>query len=486
MTGTEAAAPPSPARKNNAATGNPEHFSLSRLFFSFYLVAMGSFVIIVFIADFIISNAQRGITDEYSRRFMRGTILLIEEDLLRHPRHTWAYHIKALNEKFSYRLDIVDRETLKLPKLQEEKLDQGNIAVVYNGEMLFRRIKGTQKVLALGPLSTHNNTEMGESGGMPLELRLQLLSWSLIGLIFAVALWFWLRPIWRDLKALSQTTRALGEGDFSARTQASNSKLFAPLAITLNGMAERIQKLIADQRELTSSISHELRTPIARLRFALEMLPESHDEKERERLWNMMEQDLVELDQLIDASLTYARLERENTAKVFCCIPLAEWVEDEVDALRPLSRQLNIETDTSTLPLDCKAAIIRTLMPYALKNLLRNAFKYAQSHIIIQCKIVDNQVCIYVDDDGIGIPDDERERVFQAFTRLDRSRDRTTGGHGLGLAIVRRVLDMHRGTARVEDSPLGGARFTLCWPLAQSSEQPTCPENAVLPDQIEK
>ena len=450
-----------------------EHFSLSRLFFSFYLVAMGSFVIIVFIADFIISNAQRGITDEYSRRFMRGTIVLIEEDLQRHPSHTWAYHLKSLNEKFSYRLDVVGKETLNLPKAQAEKLDQGGIAIAHNGEILYHHIKGTSKVLMVGPLSARNNPELGESG-MPLELRLQLLSWSLIGLIFAVALWFWLRPIWRDLEALSQTARALGEGNFSARNATTRSKLFEPLAITLNGMAERIQQLIANQRELTSSISHELRTPIARLRFALEMLPESDEAAEQERLWAMMEQDLVELDQLIDASLTYSRLERENPTQIFCRTPLAEWLEDEIDALRPLSHDLNIDLDSSALPVDCKTDIIRTMMPYALKNLLRNAFKYAQSKITIHCEITGNRVCIYVDDDGIGIPESERERVFQAFTRLDRSRDRTTGGHGLGLAIVRRVLAMHHGTAKVEDSPLGGARFTICWPLTQNSAATPC------------
>lgn len=473
MTGTEAQ---TSTTDEETAAWRHEHFSLSRLFFSFYLVAMGSFVVIVFIADFIISNAQRGITDEYSRRFMRGTILLIEEDLLRRPSHTWDYHLKALNEKFSYRLEVVNRDKLKLEKNQAQKLDQGSIAIDHKGEMFYHRIEGTQKVLVVGPLTARNTGEMAE-GGMPLELRLQLLSWSLIGLIFAVALWFWLRPIWRDLESLSQTARALGDGDFSARTPAeTRSKLFAPLALTLNGMADRIQKLIANQRELTSSISHELRTPIARLRFALEMLPESHDPDERQRMLAMMEQDLVELDQLIDASLTYARLEREETAQVFTSTALAEWLEDQVDALRPLGRNLNIETDTRALPPDCKADIIRTMLPYALKNLLRNAFKYSQSQVIIRCETLNERACIHVEDDGIGIPESERERVFQAFTRLDRSRDRTTGGHGLGLAIVRRVLDMHGGTARVENSALGGARFTICWPINHDKPSPDCPE----------
>lgn len=467
MTGTEPAAPPAPAPpEKNRGSRREGRYRLSQLFFNFYLVAMGSFVVIAFLADFIISSAQRGITDDYARRFMRGTVLLIEEDLLRHPRHNWQREIKALNGKFAYRLELVERQSLThLPPAQMEKLDQGDIAIVQNGEVLYHLIKGSKQVLMVGPL-TQDKPEV-TPGGMPLELRLQLLTWSLIGVIFAIALWFWLRPIWRDLETLRQTARALGDGDFSARSPTTRSKLFAPLSLTLNGMAERIQQLIANHRELTSTISHELRTPIARLRFALEMLSESTEASERERLWIMMEQDLVELDQLIDTSLTYARLERNTPLRDFYRVAFAEWLEDEVESLRPLAGNLSIETELANLPEECLVDVNRKLMPYAFKNLLRNAFKYAQSKIIVSAEITADRACVHVDDDGIGIPAEHRERVFQAFTRLDRARDRATAGHGLGLAIARRVLDMHGGTATTEPSPLGGARFTLSWPRYQ-------------------
>ena len=102
-------------------------------------------------------------------------------------------------------------------------------------------------------------------------------------------------------------------------------------------------------------------------------------------------------------------------------------------------------------------------MPYALRNLLRNAFKYAQQNILVSAELVDEQIRIHVDDDGIGIPEEEREHVFSAFSRLDRSRDRATGGYGLGLAIARRVMELHGGTACAGSAALGGARITLSW-----------------------
>ena len=188
---------------------------------------------------------------------------------------------------------------------------------------------------------------------------------------------------------------------------------------------------------------------------------------ERERLWAMMEGDLDELDHLIDTSLTYARFEREAPEPHFSSVYFAEWLCEEVDAVRLLGHDLKITVDTEKLPENLDIDVDRKAMPYALRNLLRNAFKYAGRQIIVSAQLQDGKIVVHVDDDGIGIPPEDRENVFSAFTRLDRSRDRATGGYGLGLAITRRVLELHGGTATADASPLGGARFTLAWPLAQ-------------------
>ena len=477
MTGTEPGSRPGEA--GAPAAGRPlfrvqlprwrgSGYSLSRLFFNFYLLAMGSFVAIAFTADLVISAAQRGITDDYARRFMRGTITLIESELYRTPRSAWSRKIEELDEKFSYRLGIVERITLDrvLTPAQVAKLDAGDIAIDHDGDVMYHRLGTSSKVLVVGPLAAGRNPEIKE--GLPLDLRLRLLTWSLIGVIFAVALWFWVRPVWRDLESLRQAARSLGDGDFEARSTEVRTQLFSPLADTMNSMADRVQQLIATHRELSSAISHELRTPIARMRFALEMLSGTDEAAERERLWAMMEADLDELDHLIDTSLTYARFEREAPEPHFSSVDFAEWLEDEVDAVRLLGRDLEIVVDTSRLPEDLHVDLDRKAMPYALRNLLRNAFKYAARRIEVSAELAgDGRVLVHVDDDGIGIPPDARENVFTAFTRLDRSRDRATGGYGLGLAITRRVLELHGGTATADAAPIGGARFTLAWQASQ-------------------
>ncbi|MEN3373279.1 ATP-binding protein [Dechloromonas sp. ZS-1] len=442
-------------------------YSLSKLFFNFYLLAMGSFVAIAFTADFVISTAQRGITDDYARRFMRGTITLIEDELFRQPRSTWSRKIKELDEKFSYNLGIVERITLDrtLTPAQVIKLDAGDIAIDHDGDIMYHRLGTSSQVLVVGPLASGRNPELAER--MPLELRLRLLTWSLTGVIFGIALWFWVRPVWRDLEALRQTARDLGDGNFESRAPSARSQLFAPLSDTMNGMAERVQQLIATHKELSCGISHELRTPIARMRFALEMLSETDEQSERQRLWSMMEADLDELDHLIDTSLTYARFEREAPAAHFSRVLLDTWLTQEVDSVRLLGRDLSITVDTTQLPETQEVDLDRKAMPYALRNLLRNAFKYANRQIAVSAHLDGEQIVLHVDDDGIGIPEGEREHIFSAFTRLDRSRDRSTGGYGLGLAIARRVLELHGGTALAEASPLGGARFTLRWKAVQ-------------------
>ncbi|TXH04390.1 MAG: two-component sensor histidine kinase [Rhodocyclaceae bacterium] len=474
MTGTEAPPPESTGKERSLGLARSlfrvslprwrgGRYSLSKLFFNFYLLAMGSFVAIAFTADFVISTAQRGITDDYARRFMRGTITLIEDELFRHPRREWQKTIKDLDEKFSYRLGIVERMTLdrKLTNDQVNKLDAGDIAIDHAGDIMYHRLGTSSQVLVVGPLASNRNPEVTDR--LPLELRLRLLTWSLIGVIFAVALWFWIRPVWRDLETLRQTARDLGDGHFDARSPAARTQLFAPLSDTMNSMAERIRQLLATHRELSCGISHELRTPIARMRFALEMLTETDEREERERLWAMMEADLDELDQLIDTSLTYARFEREAPEAHLSTVRFAEWLSDEVDAVRLLGRQLDVSVDTEKLPANLCVDLDRKAMPYALRNLLRNAFKYAAKRISVNAEMAGENILIHVDDDGIGIPPGEREHIFSAFTRLDRSRDRSTGGYGLGLAIARRVLELHGGTATADASPLGGARFTLTW-----------------------
>ena len=207
------------------------------------------------------------------------------------------------------------------------------------------------------------------------------------------------------------------------------------------------------------------------MRFVTEMLTDADSPDERRRLQTMMNDDLEELDSLVDSSLVYSRFERELPEPHLTRVDFEAWLNEKVDAIRILGRSLELHVDCAALPPGQLVELDQKSMPYALTNLLRNAIKYTKSRIVISAEVKGNHIFVHVDDDGLGIAKADRQRVFKAFARLDRSRDRATGGHGLGLAIVRLILEQHGGTAVAEASPLGGARFTLSWPLLHDVTQ---------------
>ncbi|KVU63814.1 histidine kinase [Burkholderia ubonensis] len=287
--------------------------------------------------------------------------------------------------------------------------------------------------------------------------------WLVLAFVFAapaLAAYRWMRPVWSDLVMVRERAIDFTGGRFNTRARESHSVIIGPLARTLNALAMRMERLIAAQRDLTNGISHELRTPLARVRFALEILREPGSAAEYESALDGIAQDVTELDELIDMSLTYARLEYSSLQSNLESTALAAWLEHQVNDAALLYPEKTIETRIA-IATDVRVEMDRRLMSYAMRNLLRNASKYARSRIVVGIAIDHGNIGVYVEDDGPGVPESERERIFEAFVRLDRR----TGGYGLGLAITRQVLQAHNGRIAVVDpAELGGARFEISWP----------------------
>jgi two-component system OmpR family sensor kinase len=224
-------------------------------------------------------------------------------------------------------------------------------------------------------------------------------------------------------------------------------------------MAARIADLLESQKNLLHSVSHELRTPIARLGFGLELLGAKTDDAALKRRIEAMERDLAELDELVKELLGMTRLDSAQALQAQS-LELAPLLHGCAEALQPAPPGLSCELAPALGSIEGDAR----LLARAVGNLLRNAAKYATGRIVLQARREGGTIEIAVEDDGPGIPESERERVFEPFFRLDRSRDRATGGFGLGLSIARKAVLLHRGTLRVEESSLGGARFVITLP----------------------
>lgn len=298
---------------------------------------------------------------------------------------------------------------------------------------------------------------------MPVQLLLIVCAVSLT--IITVAAYFIIHPLEKKIKTVEQAVRHIRAGDLSARAHVEGRDEVSQLAGAFNSMAEHIQRLIDSQRELTRAVSHELRTPVARIRFGMEMMADTEDSEARLEQLAGLDQDIDELNKLIDEILTYAKLEQG--------IPVLNFEKVELGGL--LAR---VARETTALGLSARVEVVAAegleaeaearYLHRVLQNLAGNAGRYAQSRIRLSAWVQDNWAHVAVEDDGPGIPEKDRERIFQPFIRLDDSRTRASGGYGLGLSIVSRIAFWFGGNISAGRSEeLGGARFVMSWPVVQ-------------------
>jgi two-component system sensor histidine kinase RstB len=407
------------------------------------------------------------VTDDYLRRFMGGTVEMLVQDLAPLDAAARAQRVRELDERFAFPVLLLDAAGVQaLDTAARERLARGELVVRGLNRKVLAPLPGDGQVLELGPLDPDWNPE--HRLNLPRALWLQLAAALALALTVGLLAWWLLRPAWRDLRALRRAADALAAGRFDAPLPALRSRLFAPLGRGMRATLERLAGALAAQRELTGAVSHELRTPLARLRFGIDALIEEDDRAARERAVAACERDIEELDALIDASLTLARLDMGALRAAPQPGDLAALLAQEAAGFAPLLDRKSLATDLrlpEPLPFDAR------LLPYAVRNGLRNAARHARARIELRAwtepasGAAPAQVCIAVDDDGPGVPAAQREAVFAPFRRLDEKAGRAGRGYGLGLAIVRRVVESHGGRAIMEDSPLGGARLRLSWPV---------------------
>ncbi|MCJ8297706.1 MAG: ATP-binding protein, partial [Pseudomonadales bacterium] len=214
-------------------------------------------------------------------------------------------------------------------------------------------------------------------------------------------------------------------------------------------------------KRLTNAVAHELRTPIFRLRCQAELLEYGTSEQDHQQYIEGMEEDLTELDQLVDEMLSYARMERNEEIFVLASYELQDWLNKHRPLLqRSCKKVLSVEVgEQISLQFDSR------LLMRALSNLVRNADIHAEKSMQIRYFTLDKYAVICVEDDGSGIPEQERSRVIEPFERLDDARTRSSGGHGLGLSIVRGIAQQHGGKIIISQSSLGGACVSIYLPL---------------------
>jgi two-component system OmpR family sensor kinase len=283
-------------------------------------------------------------------------------------------------------------------------------------------------------------------------LLYSVLFFVLLGGIIA----FWLWPLWRDLSNLEKTVSNVKPNGSIAQNSISKTSLVYPIAKSLNNMGQQITQLMQNQRELSGAVTHEFRTPLARLKFALAMKPVAQSDA-----WLGMQQDVNELENLVQEMLDYASTDARIPEMNLAEIPIKQLCQQLIDRLKGSHlSNLNVRVYGD----DPHVLADEHFIERAIENLVLNGKRYANEildiHVIKQKDVI--HIC--VEDDGIGVTQEMSTMIFSPFFRPDESRNRQKGGAGLGLAIVKRIVDWHQGHCYVTDSDLGGAKFVISLP----------------------
>ncbi len=238
----------------------------------------------------------------------------------------------------------------------------------------------------------------------------------------------------------------------------------ARLAQTMNAMLDRLEGAADRQRQFVSDASHELRSPLTTIRTQVEVASLRPEAADWPAVTGTVLGEVDRLDDLVGDLLQLARLDETGgvlTARAD--VDLDEVVAAEATRLRSLGVAVDASGVSAARVLGDRGALARLA-----RNLADNAARHARSEVALAVSAAGGEAVVRVDDDGPGVPAADRERVFERFTRLDEGRARGAGGAGLGLALVRAVAVAHGGSVAVLDGPLGGARFEVRLPLADT------------------
>ncbi|MBL4590069.1 MAG: HAMP domain-containing protein [Alphaproteobacteria bacterium] len=264
-----------------------------------------------------------------------------------------------------------------------------------------------------------------------------------------ISIWFMrnqIRPIRKLAVAADRFGRGLDVGVFKA----SGAREVRQASHAFIVMRDRLQRQIDQRTTMLAGISHDLRTPLTRLKLGLSMI-DSEDAKD-------MTRDVDEMDSMINGYLDFVRGDGDESVEK---VDLSQIVEHVIDLNKKDQSKISYKDDNKEIRL---LAVKPLSIQRCIGNLIRNSLKYAEN-VFVSIEQGDDYILIHVDDDGDGIPKEHRDDVFKAFYRLDKARNSSTGGVGLGLTITKDIALAHGGDILLSESSYGGLRATIQLPI---------------------
>ncbi len=423
---------------------------MKKLFVQFYLLLFVCFLVMTLLVGLVYKFTAERAGRQSLDDLMKSSLYLMRSELREIPPRDWNKTLKELDLNLSFDLRIEPLNKFQLPDASMQHLRAGDIVALDDQYTFIQRIPRSHYVLAVGPVPY-----------LYFLHQMRLLDMALIAFIavsLAFPVFLWMRPHWQEMLRIETAAQRFGEGHLGERIHFDDMSSFARLGATFNQMADNINTLIASKKQLIDGIAHELRTPLVRLRYRLAM-SDNLTEAESQAL----NRDIGQLEALIEELLTYARLDRPQNELRLTVPDLPAWITAHVEDVQSVNPQRQVSLAQSVG--GNYGALDMRLMERVLDNLVNNAMRYSSEKVQVSLTLRGGRATLAVDDDGPGIAPEARQQVFEPFVRLDPSRDRATGGCGLGLAIVHSIAQAMSGEVVCDASSLGGARFSFSWPV---------------------
>ena len=268
-------------------------------------------------------------------------------------------------------------------------------------------------------------------------------------LLFLVAVLF-LRIQVRSIAELAQVAEDFGKGIDNKDFKPYGSSEVRKAALAFIKMKERIQRQISERTQMLAGVSHDLRTPLTRMKLQAAMMPDGDDKKD-------FLSDIDEMEKMLDGYLSFVSGEGGEKSSF---VDVNEMILSIINKFRNKKALIRYSTNDQVSAIQGREQALKR----ALTNVISNAFRYGKT-IAVKLESNDKKLMIAIEDDGPGIPKDKREDVFKAFYRLENSRNKETGGVGMGLSIAKDVITSHGGTIELDDSSLGGLKVLVSIPL---------------------
>ena len=385
----------------------------------------------------------------------RPVMAVLADRLREAPPETWRSLIAGVASRSGIDVELfTTNEITGADTLQ--KLARGESAYMRSsqGDSWVLKRMDADHVLAL------RSRETAPKRG-PVDRALTIGFYALIALV----LMFWIWPLTRDLRTLEKAAAQYGNRNWKFVAPIKPHSQIYPLAQAFRRMAARIDGLIASHQDMSNAVSHEIKTPLSRMQFEIELARHATGVEELKGSLANIKTDIEAIDGLVKATLGYAILERADLAlnlaehNFTTLIPaIVESVQNDVRA--GVTVRSTVQADATRVICDMH------LLESVLRNLLYNAGRYAASTVNVTFAIHAGMNELRVEDDGPGIPPAERSRVFQSFVQIAPANGKKVG-YGLGLAIVKRAIEWHGGDVRIAESEtLGGALVLASWPVA--------------------